>query len=69
VLDFGRRSLALYAPLVLSLVWACEALVKRVRRRPIRFPVLLSYQALVTLYCAAGLWWLIVFLQQASFTA
>lgn len=69
VLDFGRRSLALYAPLVLSLVWACEALVKRVRRRPIRFPVLLSYQALVTLYCVAGLWWLIVFLQQASFTA
>ncbi len=69
VLNFGRRTLALYAPLVLSLVWACEALVKRVRRRQMRFPVFYSYQAAVTLLCGAGVGWLIAFLQRSSFTA
>lgn len=69
VLDFGHRALALYPPLVLSLVWACEALVHRVRRRQVRLPVLFFYELVVWLLCGAGVWWMIAFLQPASFTA
>ncbi len=69
VLDFGHRVLALYAPLVLSLIWACEALVQRVRRRQTRAPVLFLYEVLLWLLCAAAAWWLIAFLQPASSTA
>lgn len=69
VLDFGHRALALYPPLVLSLVWACEALLHRVRRRPLRLPVLFFYELVLWLLCGAGVWWMIAFLQPASFTA
>ena len=69
VLDFGGRVLALYAPMVLSLLWACEALVQRVRRRQMRLPVFFLYQVVLWLLCAAAFWWLIVFLQPASSTA
>lgn len=69
VLDFGNRGLALYAPLVLSLIWACEALVQRVRRRQMRLPVFYLYQAMLWLLCAAAAWWGIAFLRSASSTA
>lgn len=69
VLDFGNRALALYAPLVLSLVWACEALVQRVRRRHMRLPVFLLYQVTLWLLCGVAAWWLIAVLRPASSTA
>lgn len=69
VLDFGNRVLALHAPLVLSLIWACEALVQRVRRRQMRLPVFFLYQIVLWLLCAAAFWWLIAFLQPAASTA
>lgn len=69
VLDFGQRALALYAPLMLSLVWACEALVHRVRRRQVRLPVLFFHETAFWLLCGLGVWWMIAFLQPASFTA
>jgi len=68
VLDFGNRVLALFAPLVLSLIWACEALVQRVRRRQMRLPVFFLYELVLWLLCAAAAWWLIAFLQPASST-
>jgi hypothetical protein len=69
VLDFGNRILALYAPLVLSLLWACEAMMQRVRRRQMRLPVFLVYQVVLWLLCGMAAWWLIAFLQPASSTA
>lgn len=69
VMDFGSRVLALYAPLVLSLVWACEALVQRGRRRKMRLPVLLLYETVLWLLIGLGLWWMIAFLQPAPITA
>jgi hypothetical protein len=69
VLDFGNRVLALYAPLVLSLMWACEALVQRLRRRQMQMQVFFLYQVVLWLLCAAAFWWLIAFLQPASSTA
>ena len=69
VLDFGNRVLALYAPLVLSLLWACEALVQRVRRRHMRLPVFFLYQLVLWMLCGIAVWWVIAFLQPASFTA
>lgn len=69
VLDFGHRTLALYGPLVLSLIWACEALIHRVRRRQMRLPVLFLYELTLWLLCGAAGWWVIVFLQPASSTA
>lgn len=69
VLEFGHRVLALYPPLVLSLVWACEALVRRLRRRRMRVPVFFIYQMALWILCAAAAWWLIAFLQRTSSTA
>ncbi|MGV3659406.1 MAG: hypothetical protein ACO1TE_04455 [Prosthecobacter sp.] len=69
VMDFGNRVLALYPPLVLSLVWACEALVQRGRRRKMRLPVLLIYETVLWLLVGLGVWWMIAFLQPASITA
>lgn len=69
VLDFGNRVLALYAPLILSLVWACEALMQRVRRRQMRLPVFFLYQVVLWLLCGIAAWWVIAFLQPASSTA
>lgn len=69
VLDFGSRVLALYPPLVLSLVWACEALVQRGRRRQMRLPVLLIYETVLWLLIGLGVWWMIAFLQPAPITA
>lgn len=69
VLNFGNRALALYAPLVLSLVWACEALAHRVRRRKMRLPVYFFYELLLWILCGLGVWWVIVFLQPGLNTA
>lgn len=69
VLDFGSRVLTLYPPLVLSLLWACEAMVQRLRRRPMRLPVFFIYQVVLWLLCGMAAWWLIAFLQPASSTA
>lgn len=69
VLDSGNRALALYSPLVLSLVWACEALIHRVRRRQVSLPVFFFYEAVLWILCGLGVWWMIVFLQPAPITA
>jgi len=69
VLSFGHRSLALYAPMVLSLLWACESLIQRLRRRRMRIPVFFLYQSALWFLCGAAAWWLIAFLQRASSTA
>ncbi|MBE2287719.1 MAG: hypothetical protein IAE77_29950 [Prosthecobacter sp.] len=69
VLDSGSRPLAIYGPFILSLVWACEALIHRVRRRQMRLPVLFLYELTLWLLCAAAAWWLIAFLQPTSSTA
>ncbi|HEY1048539.1 MAG TPA: hypothetical protein VGE39_02245, partial [Prosthecobacter sp.] len=68
-MDFGNRVLALYPPLVLSLVWACEALVQRGRRRKMRLPLLLIYEIVLWLLIGLGVWWMIAFLQPAPITA
>ena len=36
--------LSLYAPLVLSLVWACESLLKRARRRKAHLWIFAGYE-------------------------
>jgi len=69
VMDFGHRALALYPPLVLSLIWSCEALVQRGRRRQMRLPLLLVYEAVLWLLLGLGGWWMIAFLQAAPITA
>jgi hypothetical protein len=61
--------LALYAPLVLSLLWACEALVHRARRRSVRLPVLMLYEIVLWALCGLATWRMIAVLQPASFTA
>lgn len=66
VLDFGNRVLALYPPLVLSLVWACEALVQRARRRSMRLPAFFLYQLALWVLCVLAVWWMISFLQPPS---
>lgn len=69
VMDFGNRVLALYPPLMLGLVWACEALVQRGRRRKMRLPALLIYEVALWLLVGLGVWWMIAFLQPAPITA
>lgn len=66
VLDLGHRELALFPPLVLSLLWACEDMVTCLRRRKTRLPVLVSYELLLWLLLGAGAWWVIVFLQPTA---
>ncbi len=69
VLGAGGRALALYPPLVLSLLWACEALVQRARRRKMRFPIFFTYEVVLWLLCGAAAWWMIAFLQPATSAA
>ncbi|MDZ4401202.1 hypothetical protein [Prosthecobacter sp.] len=47
VLTWGNRHLALYPPLVLSLLWASESLVHRARRRKMRLPVFVVYEMIL----------------------
>lgn len=69
VLTQSQRALALYAPLVLSLLWACEALVQRARRRSMRLPVLMLYEIVLWTLCGLATWRMIAVLQPASFAA
>lgn len=69
VLSWGNRHLALYPPLVLSLIWACEALVHRARRRKMRLPVFVTYELVMWLLCAVAAWHVIVVLQQPALAA
>jgi hypothetical protein len=69
VLTWGNRHLALYPPLVLSLLWASEALVHRARRRKMRFPVFVIYETVLWALCVLAFWRVIAVLQPASFAA
>jgi|GEM_PF-826858 len=69
VLTQSQRPLALYAPLVLCLLWACEALVRRARRRSARLPVLMLYEIVLWALCGLATWRMIAVLQPGSFTA
>jgi hypothetical protein len=69
VLTWGNRHLALYPPLVLSLLWASEALVHRARRRKMRLPVFVLYETVLWALCILALWRVIAVLQPASFAA
>ena len=69
VLTWGNRHLALYPPLVLSLLWASEALVHRARRRKMRLPVFVLYETALWALCILALWRVIAVLQPASFAA
>jgi hypothetical protein len=51
-----RFMLSLYAPMVLSLVWACEALIKRARRRKAGRWFFASYLTAQWLLLAALVW-------------
>ncbi len=69
VLTWGNRHLALYPPLVLSLLWAGESLVHRARRRKMRLPVFVIYETVLWVLCGLALWRVIAVLQPASFAA
>lgn len=69
VLTWGNRHLALYPPLVLSLLWASESLVHRARRRKMRLPVFVIYEAALWALCVLGFARVIAVLQPASFAA
>ncbi|WP_395738469.1 hypothetical protein [Prosthecobacter sp.] len=69
VLTWGNRHLALYPPLVLSLLWASEALVHRARRRKMRLPVFVIYESVLWALCVLAFWRVIAVLQPASFAA
>ncbi|MCX6836690.1 MAG: hypothetical protein NTX35_02610 [Verrucomicrobia bacterium] len=69
VLTWGSRHLALYPPLVLSLLWASEALVQRARRRQMRLPIFVMYEAILWALCVLAVLRVIAVLQPASFTA
>lgn len=69
VLAWGSRHLALYPPLVLSLLWASESLVHRARRRKMRLPVFVVYEVILWSLCGLAVWRVIAVLQPASFTA
>jgi hypothetical protein len=62
-----RFMLSLYAPLVLSLVWACETLVQRARRRNCKAWVLGLYHGGMWLIVGAVLWRLIEIWQCPEF--
>lgn len=69
VLTWGNRHLALYPPLVLSLLWASESLVRRARRREMRLPVFVMYETVLWALCILAFVRVIAVLQPASFTA
>ncbi len=69
VLTWGSRHLAIYPPLVLSLLWASEALVHRARRRKMRLPIFVIYEAILWSLCGLAVWRVIAVLQPTSFTA
>lgn len=69
VLTWGSRHLALYPPLVLSLLWASESLVHRARRRNMRLPVFVIYEAVLWALCLLAFWRVIAVLQPHSFAA
>ncbi|WP_395750243.1 hypothetical protein [Prosthecobacter sp.] len=69
VYTWGNRHLALYPPLVLSLLWASEALVHRARRRKMRLPVFVIYESVLWALCVLAFWRVIAVLQPASFAA
>ena len=69
VLTWGNRHLALYPPLVLSLMWASEALVHRARRRQMHLPVFVIYETALWTLCGLAFWRVIAVLQPISFTA
>ena len=48
--------LSLYLPLVFSLVWACEGIMKRLRRRQANVWIMRSYFAAQWILCAAICW-------------
>jgi hypothetical protein len=69
VLSWGSRSLALYPPLVLSLLWASESLVQRVRRRKMRLPVFVMYELVLWALCILAFVRMIAVLQPTAFAA
>lgn len=69
VLTWSNRHLALYPPLVLSLLWASEALLLRARRRRMRLPVFVIYETFLWLLCVLAVLRVIAVLQPGSFTA
>ena len=69
VLTWGNRHLALYPPLVLSLLWASESLVNRARRRKMWLPVFAIYETALWALCILAFWRVIAVLQPAAFTA
>lgn len=69
VLSWGSRHLALYPPLVLSLLWASESLVHRARRRQMRLPVFVIYETILWSLCALAIWRVIAVLQPVPFMA
>jgi len=69
VLNWGNRHLALYPPLVLSLLWACEALMQRARRRKMRLPVFIIYETMLWILCGAIILRVIAVLQPTTFAA
>jgi hypothetical protein len=69
VLTWGSRHLALYPPLVLSLLWASEALVHRARRRKMRLPVFVLYETALWALCILAFWRVIAVLQPGAFAA
>ncbi|MDB6006358.1 MAG: hypothetical protein JWR15_3345 [Prosthecobacter sp.] len=69
VLTWGNRHLALYPPLVLSLLWASESLVHRVRRREMRLPVFVMYEIVLWALCVLAFMRVIAVLQPVAFAA
>ncbi|WP_395747287.1 hypothetical protein [Prosthecobacter sp.] len=69
VLTWGSRYLALYPPLVLSLLWASESLVHRARRRQMSVPVFVIYEMVLWALCVLAFIRVIAVLQPISFTA
>jgi hypothetical protein len=69
VLTWGNRHLALYPPLVLSLLWASEALVHRARRRNMWLPVFAIYETALWALCVLAFARVIAVLQPAGFAA
>jgi hypothetical protein len=64
-----RFMLSLYAPLVLSLVWACESVMRRARRRSAGKAFVTAYHCAQWLLIAAIVWRLIEVLQFPQFKA
>lgn len=64
-----RFMLSLYAPLVLSLVWACESIVRRARRRQAGKAFIWAYHGATWLLIAAIVWRLIEIFQFPQFKA